>query len=100
MFNSIKKNYFFIISLLLIMYFVTNLLNGERGLFSYLKKKEELNNLINKQLNLEENNKILDLKTYLLSDKIDIDFIEILIRDKFIFGKKGDKIYIINNNES
>ena len=82
------------------MYFVTNLLNGERGLFSYLKKKEELNNLINKQLNLEENNKILDLKTYLLSDKIDIDFIEILIRDKFIFGKKGDKIYIINNNES
>lgn len=100
MFNRIKKNYFFIISLLLIMYFVTNLLNGERGLFSYLKKKEELNNLINKQLNLEENNKILDLKTYLLSDKIDIDFIEILIRDKFIFGKKGDKIYIINNNES
>ena len=82
------------------MYFVTNLLNGERGLFSYLKKKEELNNLINKQLNLEENNKILDLKTYLLSDKIDIDFIEILIRDKFIFGKKGDNIYIINNNES
>ena len=100
MFNKLKKNYFFIIGLLLIMYFVTNLLNGERGLFSYLKKKEELNNLINKQFNLEENNKILDLKTYLLSDKIDIDFIEILIRDKFIFGKRGDKIYIINNNES
>ena len=42
----------------------------------------------------------LDLKITLLNDKIDLDFIEILLRDKFIYGKRGDKIYIIKDNES
>ena len=31
-------------------------------------------------------------------DNIDLDFIEILIREKFLFGKKGETTYIIKNN--
>ena len=97
MFSKIKKNYFLLISTFLILYFFFNLLDGERGLFSYFKKKEilislqiEEDNLINKINNLE-------FKNSLLSDKLDLDYIETLIRDKFIFGKESESLYIINN---
>ena len=52
--EKIKKNYFLIISILLIAYFVINLLNGERGLFSYIKKKDDLNKLIDQELILKK----------------------------------------------
>jgi hypothetical protein len=39
MFKIIKKNFFLSISTFLILYFFFNLLDGERGLLSYLKKK-------------------------------------------------------------
>jgi cell division protein DivIC len=100
MFSKIKKNYFLLISTFLILYFFFNLLDGERGLFSYFKKKEilislqiEEDNLINKINNLE-------FKNSLLSDKLDLDYIETLIRDKFIFGKESESLYIINNNDN
>mgnify|MGYP000923210033 CR=1 FL=1 len=48
MFNKLKKNYFLLISTFLILYFFFNLLDGERGLFSYFKKKEVLISLQNK----------------------------------------------------
>ena len=95
-----RKNYFLIICIFLILYFIFNLLDGNRGLFSYVKKKEELKNLnkdeqkyINKIIELEKRNT-------LLSEKLDKDFIEILIREKFLFGKENEKIYIIKNNEN
>jgi len=40
MLDKIKNNYLLIISTFLILYFLINLLGGERGLFSYLKKKK------------------------------------------------------------
>ena len=95
-----RKNYFLIICIFLILYFIFNLLDGNRGLFSYVKKKEELKNLnndeqkyINKIIKLEKRNT-------LLSEKLDKDFIEILIREKFLFGKENEKVYIIKNNEN
>jgi len=45
MFKIIKKNYFLLITTFVILYFLFNLLDGERGLFSYIKKKEILKNL-------------------------------------------------------
>ena len=66
MFKIIKKNYFLLISTFVILYFIFNLLDGERGMFSYLKKKEILKNLqqteqdyINKTNNLELKNSLL-----------------------------------------
>ena len=58
MFGKIKKNYFLLISTFLVLYFFFNLLDGERGLFSFLKKKEILINLKNKEAKLK--NKIND----------------------------------------
>ena len=45
MIAKIKKNYFLLISTFLIFYFFFNLLDGERGLFSYFEKKDTLQNL-------------------------------------------------------
>ena len=77
-----------------------NLLNGDRGLISLFQKKNVLNNLIEKNINLTESINDLKLKNSLLKDDIDLDFIEILIRDKFIFGKLNEKIYIIEDYEN
>ena len=100
MLNKIKKNYFLFISTFLILYFFFNLLDGERGLFSYFKKKEILINLLNDETNLTKKIKNLEFKNSLLSDKLDLDYVETLIREKFLFGKEGETLYIIKKNDN
>ncbi len=99
MIAKIKKNLFILLSTFFILYFFFNLLDGERGLISYLNKKALLNNLKNEKIEL--NNKIndIELKNLLLTEKLDLDFVEILIRENFLFGKKGESIYIYKENE-
>ena len=75
-------------------------MSGERGLISYLEKKEILKNLKIKDTKLTKKIEKLDFKNSLLSDNLDLDYIEILIRERFLFGKKGEKIYIIKKNEN
>ena len=100
MFGKIKKNYFLLISTFLILYFFFNLLDGERGLFSYFKKKEILINLQNEEIDLRNKIEKLKFKNSLLSDKLDLDYVETLIRKKFLFGKEGETLYIIKDNEN
>ncbi len=84
----------------LIIYFLINLFGGERGLFSNLKKKQELIILKNKESDLNKKINDLEFKNSLLVDKIDLDYIETLIREKFLYGKDNETIYIIKKNES
>jgi hypothetical protein len=56
--------------------------------------------LQNKELLLSNKIKNLELKNSLLTDNLDLDFIEILIREKFLFGKKEETLYIIKKNEN
>ena len=100
MLRKLKKNYFLLISTFLILYFFFNLLDGERGLFSYFKKKELLKNLQIEEAELTNKIKNLEFKNSLLSDKLDLDYVETLIREKFLFGKEGETLYIIKNNEN
>ena len=100
MIDKLKKNYFLLIITFLIIYFFFNLLGGNRGLISYFEKKEIYQNLIVDQKELSDKIANLEKKNSLLTDNIDLDFIEILIREKFLFGKKGETTYIINNNET
>lgn len=97
MLGKLKKNYFLLISTFLILYFFFNLLDGERGLFSYFKKKEVLISLQNKEIDLTNKIKDFEFKNSLLSDKLDLDYVETLIREKFLFGKEGETLYIIKN---
>ena len=100
MLKRLKKNYFLLISTFLILYFFFNLLSGQRGLISYFEKKKNLNNLQQDELILINKINNLDLKNSLLSDNLDLDYIEILIRERFLFGKKDETIYIIKDNET
>ena len=97
MLKSIKNNYFLLISVFLILYFFFNLLSGQRGLISYFEKKQTLNNLEKEELLLINQINDLDFKNSLLSDNLDLDYIETLIRERFLFGKKSEKIYIKKN---
>ena len=100
MLKRLKKNYFLLVSTFLILYFFFNLLSGQRGLISYFEKKQVLNDLKKQESLLINQINDLDFKNSLLSDNLDLDYIEILIRERFIFGKKNETIYIIKNNET
>ena len=100
MLKRLKKNYFLIISTFLILYFFFNLLSGQRGFISYFEKKQILNNLKNDEILLTNQIEDLDFKNSLLSDNLDLDYIETLIRERFLFGKKNETIYIIKNNDT
>ena len=98
MFSKLKKNYFLLISTFLILYFFFSLLDGERGLFSYFKKKEILKELKQTELNYISKVNDLEFKNSLLTTNLDLDYIETLIRSKFFFGKKDETTYIIIND--
>ena len=99
MLKKLKKNYFLLISTFFILYFFFNLLSGQRGLISYFEKKQILNGLQYKEFTLINQIKDLDFKNSLLSDNLDLDYIETLIRERFLFGKDNETIYIIKKND-
>ena len=95
MLKKIKNNYFLLIFAFLLLYFLFNLLSGQRGLISYFDKRETLKNLKDEKLSLINQINDLDFKNSLLSNNLDLDYVEILIRERFLFGKKNEKIYIL-----
>ena len=97
MINVFKRSIILILPILLIIYFSLSLLGGNRGLFAYLDKKDQFENLQGKKLFL--NNEITKVKMMngLIDENLDKDYLEILIRDKFVVGKKGENTYIIEN---
>ena len=98
MLDKIKKNYFILIITFLFMYFFFNLLGGDRGLISFFKKKEIYEELKIKKTDFNFKIQELEHKNSLLTKDIDLDFIEVLIRDKFLFGKDGETTYIIKDD--
>ncbi len=100
MLSKIKNNYFILIFTVLFLYFFFNLLDGERGLISYFEKKNILKELKDERKNVVNKINKLEIKNSLLTDNLDLDYIEILIRQKFLFGKSGENTYIIKSNEN
>ena len=99
MLKLIKRNYFLLISVFLIFYFGFNLVSGERGLFSYFEKNKLLSNLKKEEISLTNKITDTDHKNSLLSTNLDLDYVETLIRERFLFGKEGETIYIIKKDE-
>ena len=97
MIKKIKDKLLFIIPVLLMLYFILNLLGGNRGLFSYFEKRNYLTDLKNEEKLIKQEIEELEKSNILLSDNLDIDYIEILLRDKFLLGKRGETVYIIKN---
>ena len=99
MIGNIKKNYFVLISTSLFLYFFFNLFDGERGLISYFEKKNILNDLRIEKIKVIDQIKQLENKNSLLTENLDLDYIEILLRKKFLFGRENEKVYIVKINE-
>ena len=74
-------------------------MSGERGLFSYIEKQRLLSNLKKEELFLTKKIDDMDHKNSLLSTNLDLDYVETLIRERFLFGKKNETIYIINKDD-
>ena len=100
MFVKIKKNYFLLITTFLFLYFIFNFLDGERGLFSYFKKKNLLINLQNEEAKLTNKIKEIEFKNSLLTNNLDLDYIEILLRKKFLLVKEYEKFYVIEKHDN
>ena len=83
----------------MILYFSFNFVSGERGVFSYIEKKALLSNLKKNELSLTNKIEDMDHKNSLLSSNLDLDYVETLIRERFLFGKKDETIYIIKKDD-
>ena len=90
----LKKNYFILVSTFFFIYIAFNFLDGERGLFSYLEKKELYNQKILKKSNLTAELNDIEKKIFLLTENIDLDYLEILYRENFFYGKPNEKVYL------
>jgi len=95
-----KKNYHFLFIAFLFIYIITNLLDGERGLISLFEKKNKLKDLEEKKITLTKKIEKIEKKNLLLSDSIDLDYLEILLREKLFYGKSNEKVYLIQKNEN
>ena len=82
--------------MILFLYVLFNLLDGERGLISFFEKQKIKENLIKEKNIITKKLILVEKKNTLLSDKIDLDFLEILYREKFMVGKPKEQIYIGN----
>ena len=90
------KDYkFIIINIFLIMYFVINFFDGNRGYFSFQNKKLEYQSLVEVEKNLKIKNQQLKEENEALTTKINLEFIDEIYRKKFLVGKKGEKLIII-----
>ncbi len=96
----LKKNYLLLISTFLFIYIIFNFLDGERGLFSYLEKKETYDQLIKKKNNLSKELDNIEKKIVLLTDSIDLDYLEILYREKFFYGKSNERVYLKQQDDN
>ena len=92
----INKKKFTLISILLFIYVALNLLDGERGLISYYEKQKIKQQLIEEEKALSIKLAMVEKKNMLLADKMDLDYLEILYRQKFMFGKSNEHIYKSN----
>jgi cell division protein DivIC len=90
----ISKKKFALITILLLIYILLNLLDGERGLISYYEKKKLIINLQNEKSLLVKKLSSIEKKNTLLTDVVDIDYLEILYRKKFMVGKNKENIFI------
>ena len=91
----INNKKFTLISVFLFLYVIFNLFDGERGLISYYEKQNIKEQLIEEKKLLLMQLASVEKKNSLLTDTIDLDYLEILYRKKFMTGKSNEKIYKI-----
>jgi len=92
----INEKKFILITVSLFLYVLLNVLDGKRGLISYYEKQKIKEQLIEEKQILSTNLAMVEKKNMLLTDKIDLDYLETLYRKKFMVGKSIEYIYKSN----
>ena len=83
-----------LISIFLFLYVILNLFDGERGLISYFEKKNIINDLSEEKKLVTKKLVLVEKKNKLLTDFIDLDYLETLYREKFMVGKKEEEVFV------
>jgi len=94
--ETISQKKFTLISIFLFIYVALNLFEGERGIVSYYKNQQIKKQLVNEKELLDLQLSAIEKKNSLLTDSIDLDYLEILYRNKFMLGKPEEKVFINN----
>ena len=89
--ESLKKKKFVLINIFLTLYIGINLVGGERGLVSYFDKKKIYEDLVEKEMKLNNKLEELDHKISLVKNN-DLDYLDILYRETFNYGTKDEII--------
>ncbi len=89
-FEVLKRRKILFLNIFLFLYIAINLFSGDRGLFSYFEKKDLEKNLHQKKISLNEEITDIENKNLLLSENLNFDFLDILIREKLMFGNKDE----------
>ena len=89
----INKKKFTLIVVFLFIYVLINLLDGQRGLISYYEKQKIKEQLIKEKKTLFIKLAMVENKNKLLTGNVDLDYLEIIYREKFMVGKPNEHIY-------
>jgi|TARA_B110000438_G_C15791906_1_gene641075 cell division protein FtsB len=92
----INQKRFIFFTIFLFLYALLNLLIGERGLISYYDKQKVKHELVQKKNNLTLKLASIEKKNSLLTNELDLDYLETLYRKKFMLGKPNEYIYKVN----
>ena len=89
--ESLKRNTFILFNIFFTLYIGINLIGGERGLISYFDKKRIYEELEIKNKVLTSELKDLEHKISLVKNN-DLDYLDMLYREKFRYGTKDEII--------
>ena len=92
----INQKKFTLITVFLFLYVLINLLDGQRGLISYYEKQKIKQQLIEEEKELSIKLVMVERKNKLLTGNVDLDYLEMLYREKFMVGKSNEHIYKSN----
>tara|TARA_Y100000590_G_scaffold441298_1_gene567775 strand:- start:827 stop:1126 length:300 start_codon:yes stop_codon:yes gene_type:complete len=95
-FHILKRKKLIFLNIFLFSYILINFFDGDRGFFSYLEKKNHKENLVNKKENLIKKINKIEHRNDLLSEKLNFDFLDILVREKLKFGYSEEIIIKLN----
>ena len=96
-FEVFKKRKILFLNIFLFLYIIFNLLSGDRGLVGYFEKNKLEKHLVETKIKLTNEIKVLENKNSLLSENLNFDFVDILIRNKLMLGNKEEIIIKIND---
>ena len=96
-FKVLKRRKILFLNIFLLLYISINLFMGERGLISYFEKENLFKDLNEQQVFLSQKVKTIENQNNLLSENLNFDFVDTLIREKLKFGNKDEILIKLND---